>query len=189
MGKHPTTPLTQVEAKPLLEGIDHDSSAYTTGTPAETIRSASATDNPPSFDVAVSSSVPWPGSTFILRSATTGLVLTLLDGQINLAPVGGTGSIHWVCVETKGWLGFRNPVSGRFLGHDGGKGRLVCAGDRHREHENFCVRLRPEGGFVLLATKSGGLAVVGSKIDKGVEMLARVESGNGEEIVWEFVKV
>lgn len=78
-------------------------------------------------------------------------MITLLDGQIMLTQADGRGSIYWECVETKGWLGFRNIVSGGFLGHDI-EGTLRCSAEQHQGWEYFCARARPEGGFVLLMT-------------------------------------
>ena len=132
--------------------------------------------------------VPWPDSTFIIRSVSCGRVLTLLDGQITLTEQGSRGSIYWVCVETKGWLGFRNTVSGKFLGHDG-KGKLSCSAERHQGWENFCFRMRPEGGCVLLMTHWERLWHVGFKKEQGVEKLAKIGDGASDGIVWEFVKV
>lgn len=135
-----------------------------------------------------SSSVPWPGSTFIIRSVASGDVLTLRDGKIILARPGSFGSIHWACVETKGWFGFRDPVSSRFLGH-GSKGRLCCAAERHQGWENFCVRLTPEGGYVLLMSHYERLWHVGTIVEQGVEKLAKIGEKMSDAIVWEFVKV
>ncbi|KAH6677740.1 hypothetical protein B0J14DRAFT_475006, partial [Halenospora varia] len=163
------------------------STTYTANTPPETV----VTDNYETFgDTKPSSvsSVPWPGSTFIIRSVSSGHVITLLDGQIVLASPGGRGSIHWACVETKGWLGFRNATSGRFLGHDFW-GSLCCSGERHQGWENFCVRLRPEGGYVLLMTHWERLWHVGIILEQGVEKLAKVGDGGSDGIVWDFVKV
>jgi hypothetical protein len=166
-----------------------NSTEYTTTTPPETVAADLLDDYDPFGGPKLSSSsVPWPGSTFIIRSASSGHVITLLDGQIVLAPPGGRGSIHWACVETKGWLGFQNPVSGRFLGHDI-KGRLCCSGERHQGWENFCVRMRPEGGYVLLMTHFERLWHVGINLEQGVEKLAKIGNGGSDGIVWEFVKV
>lgn len=178
--------LNQVDPRPIP---DPDSStAYTAHTPPETVAADLLDDlDPLSGTKPSSSSVPWPGSTFIIRSVDSGYVITLLDGQIVLEPPGGRGSIHWACVESKGWLGFQNPVSGKFLGHDR-NGILYCSAMRHQGWENFCVRMRPEGGYVLLMTHFERLWYVGSKVEHGVEKLAKVENmDNG--IVWEFVKV
>lgn len=166
-----------------------DSTVYTANTPSETDAADLLDDQDPLDNPKLSScSVPWPGSTFIIRCAASGDILTLLDGQVVLAPPGGRGSIHWACVETKGWLGFRNTVSGRFLGHDTG-GRLRCSAERHQGWENFCARMRPEGGYVLLMTHFERLWHVGARIERGVEKLAKIGDGGSDGTVWEFVKV
>ncbi|KAL9017672.1 MAG: hypothetical protein Q9185_005006 [Variospora sp. 1 TL-2023] len=156
--------------------------------------------------------VPWPNSTFVIRCASSGRVITLLEGQITFTALpprgrhhgggggGGGGSVHWACVESNGWLGFLNIVSGRFLGHDS-KGKLCCTAARHRRWEHFCVRKRPQGGgYVLLMRHYDGVCCVGVKkeVEQGrvVEKLAKLEdaaaaaaaaagSSNGG-IVWEF---
>jgi hypothetical protein len=162
-----------------------DSTAYTAATPPETVMDKDHLDHLDPLTSPSPSSIPWPGATFLIRRASTGHVITLLDGQIVLSSPGTRGSIHWACVDTKGWLGFRNTVSGRFLGHDD-KGRLRCSAERHQGWENFCVRLRPEGGFILLMTHFERLWQVGFKEERGVEKLAKIGS---DGIVWEFVKV
>jgi hypothetical protein len=171
-----------------LNHIDPDPDDSTIGpsTPPETVL---ADDPLHDFDTKpTTSSVPWPGSTFIIRHALTGQVLTLLSGQLVLSPPGSRGSIHWKCVEAKGWLGFRNTVSGRFLGHDS-RGNLCCSAGEQKGWENFCVRLHPEGGYVLLMTHFERLWHVGSKVERGVEMLAKTGDGGNDGIIWEFVKV
>ncbi|KAI9789597.1 MAG: hypothetical protein M1816_005906 [Peltula sp. TS41687] len=179
--------LNQVDSELILD--PDNSTVYTATTPPETI----ATDLPDDHDPfggakSSSSSVPWLGSTFIIRCVSSGHVITLLDGQIVLARPGGRGSIHWACVETKGWFGFRNPVSGRFLGHDA-KGRLRCLAERHQGWENFCVRMRLEGGYVLLMTHYESLWHVGIKVEQEVEKLAKIGYEGSDGIVWEFVEV
>lgn len=177
----------QVDTNPMPE--PDNSTEYTTVTPPETV-AADLLDDYDEFSGArpSSCSVPWPGSTFLIRSASSGRVITLLDGQIVLARPGSRGSIHWACVESKGWLGFQNPVSGRFLGHDA-RGRLRCSADRQQGWENFCVRMRPDGGYVLLMTHFERLWHLGINLDQGMEKLAKIENGASDGIVWEFVKV
>jgi hypothetical protein len=179
--------LNQVDPKPFLN--DDDSTIYTATTPPESVAANLLDDHDP-FGGAEPSSflVPWPSSTFIIRCVSSGHVITLLDGQIQLTQPGGRGSIHWACTETKGWLGFRNTVSGKFLGHDV-KGRLCCLAERHQGWEYFCVRMRPEGGCVLLMTHYERLWHVGIKEEQGVEKLAKIGDGGSDGIVWEFVKV
>ncbi|KAI9778546.1 MAG: hypothetical protein M1816_004022 [Peltula sp. TS41687] len=159
--------LNQVDPKLILD--PDNSTVYTATTPPETVATNLLDDHDPFGDAKSSySSVPWPGSTFIIRCVSSGHVITLLDGQIVLAPPGGRGSIHWACVETKGWFGFRNHVSG---------------------WENFCVRMRPEGGYVLLMTHFETLWHVGIKVEQEVEKLAKIEYKGSDGIVWEFVEV
>lgn len=166
---------------------DDDSTIYTATTPPETV--ADLLDDRHSFGGAESRSslVPWPGSTFIIRSVSSGQVIMLLDGQIILTKPGGRGSIKWKCVETKGWLGFKNEVSGKFLGHDKER-NLCCNVEQHKGWENFDVRPRPEGGCVLLMTHHERLWHVGMKVEQGVEKLAKIGDGGSGGIVWEFIK-
>jgi hypothetical protein len=138
----------------------------------------------------MSTVVPWPGSTYLLRDSVTGCVLTLSHGQVSLQPQNLGGSKEWQCVETKGWLGFRNPVSGKFLGHDA-RGKLHCGADRHLPWENFCARVRPQGGVVLLMMHYERLWCVGEKQTNNQRVLMKLSDGADKEeaIVWEFVKV
>jgi hypothetical protein len=180
--------LNRLDPKPISE--PDNSTVNTATTPPETVATDLMDDHHDPFSGAKpsSSSVPWPDSTFIIRSVSSGHVITLRDGQVVLARPGGRGSIHWACVETKGWLGFRNTVSGRFLGHDK-KGRLCCSAEQHQGWENFCVRMTPEGGYVLLMTHFERLWYVGIMVEQGVEKLAKIGDRRFAGIVWEFVKV
>ena len=179
--------VNQVDPKPIQKN-DDDDSIYTVNTPPETVAADLLDDHDPLGGAEQGSYlVPWPGSTFIIRSVPSGHVIALLDGQITLTQPGGPGSIHWACVETKGWLGFQNIVSGKFLGHDP-KGRLRCSAERHLGWEYFCVRMRPEGGCVLLMTHFERLWHVGIEVERGVKKLAKIGDGGSGAMVWEFVK-
>ena len=179
--------LNHVDCKSVSD--DDDFTVSRASTPPETVDADPPGYHDP-FGTAKPSSylVPWPGSTFIIRSVSSGHVVTLLGGQLMLTPPGSHGCIRWVCVETKGWLGFRNTVSGKFLGYDA-KGQLRCTAERHREWEQFCVRMRPEGGCVLLMTHYDRLWHVGIKTEQGVETLAKIADGASDGMVWEFAKV
>lgn len=177
--------LNQIEPKPL----DDDSTICTAATPPESDPTSTLNDEPPSGGTGHnSSSVPWPDHTFIIRCLSSGRVLTLLDGQVVLAQPGGRASIHWACVETKGWLGFRNPVSGKYLGHDR-SGILRCSADQHNGWEHFYARPRPEGGYILLMKHWEKLYHVGVKVEHGVERLGKIGEGGSDGLVWEFSKV
>ncbi|RDL31995.1 uncharacterized protein BP5553_09397 [Venustampulla echinocandica] len=172
---------------------DTDGSSIDTAiTPPETIPPDLTDDNdgPPSrASYPISYSIPEPGSTFIIRSVWSRNIITLLMGQVVLAPPEDNfGSPHWECIETNGCLGFRNIASGRFLGRNN-QWLLCCSVNWHQEHEKFHIRSRPEGGYILLMTHWGKLRPVGMKDEKGEKKLAMVESGNTNGIVWEFVEV
>lgn len=107
------------------------------------------------------------------------------------------GSIYWACINKGGWLGLRNTVSGKFLGHNG-DGFLRCTVYLHKRWERFCVRQQPEGAYILYVTHWDDLWAVGLREEvvrvkqgerarKGVKKLAKI--GGGEAMVWEFVKV
>lgn len=55
--------------------------------------------------------------------------------------------------------------------------------------ERFCVRMRPEGGCVLLMTHYENLWHVGIKVEQGVKKLAKIGDGGSFGIVWEFAQV
>ncbi|KAG4424957.1 hypothetical protein IFR04_001928 [Cadophora malorum] len=176
--------LYQLDPSPT---VDDDASTVNGGavTPPETVA-----DTPEDLDPVKSpkSSVPWPGNSYIIRSAISRHVLTLIEGQVILAPPSGKGSIHWACVQTKGWLGFKNTASGSYLGH-GKHGNLICSAGKHQSWENFCVRMTPDGDYILLMTHFERLWHVGSKNDKGKEKLAKIGENMEEAIIWEFIKV
>lgn len=135
----------------------------------------------------VVTSVPWPGNTFIITTTESPeRVITFVDGLIVLAPPGGRGSIRWDCIENKGWLGFRDPVSGRYLGHDK-HGKLWCVVDKHDEWERFSARHKPEGGYVLLMKHWEKLLPVKVAQDGGKEIW-RTETDGGDGTVWRFIK-
>lgn len=175
--------MTITKAQPTAVLDSDDSTVYTAATPPETIADNLDRD----IDLSTSS-IPGPGSTFIIRSVSCGRVITLVDGRIVLTQPGGRGSIHWECMENKGWLGFQNPVSGKFLGHNP-HGNLCCSADRHRGWERFHVRQRREGDYVLLMTHFEDLWPVGIKLGQGAEDLAKINRGASDGIVWEFIEV
>lgn len=174
--------LNYLDAKPISD-IDDNPTIYTPTTPPETIATSHPEDDSHFDPTKPSSSIPWPGSTFILRNPSSGRVLTLLDGQVVLASPGGRGCIYWACVESKGWLGFKNISSGKYLGHNV-FGDIICGAGEHQGWENFCVRMNPEGKFVLLLTHWEKLWFVTA----GTDALWKCPE-RGDAVIWEFVKV
>lgn len=103
-------------------------------------------------------SVPCPGKTYKIHLKGTDKLITVTEGEVVVqspAEAQPGGGWYWVCVEKGNWLGFRNHVSGRYLGHDGKLG-IHAKATQHKSHEYLCVRHHPDGGYVLLAKDSWG---------------------------------
>ncbi|ORY09986.1 hypothetical protein BCR34DRAFT_602444 [Clohesyomyces aquaticus] len=141
-------------------------------TPPESVFTGSANEHEGG-----SSSAPWPGATYIIQSREYGQVITLVDGQPILAPLGSgeRGSMYWKCIDHQGWLGFKNSASGGLSG------------------EHLCVRPRPEGGYVLLMTHRSAawidLRPMGLKKIQGKAVLAKLEGPADHGMTWYFIKV
>ena len=134
------------------------------------------------------SSPPEADSTYMIRSVKSGDYLTLLRGDVVLAPSEVQGSQHWECVKLDGWLGFRNVASYGYLGRDG-SWALCCGAQNHREWEKFHVVNSEAGRFVMLMTHWGKLRPIDYRDEQGAKRLAMVEVESDNGILWEFVKV
>ncbi|KAL4726710.1 hypothetical protein ACLX1H_005599 [Fusarium chlamydosporum] len=95
-------------------------------------------------------SVPYPGAHFIIRHRDSNKVITLINGELQLAEgLNPKGGFHWECIERDRWLGFRNCVSGTIIGHNDRK-KFVARADKHQSYEYFTLRHSPKGGYELL---------------------------------------
>ncbi|KAM3072058.1 hypothetical protein ACMFMG_008519 [Clarireedia jacksonii] len=133
--------------------------------------------------------VPVPGSTFLIRALHTHQVITLSEGHLHLEPQPlPAGGWHWACIERDGWLGFRNCVSGTFMGHDG-KGGYHAKVTHHKCNEWFVTRAVPGGGHLILILHGDKWRRMG--IAEGGRELVEVEKEKEgvEATVWEFIKV
>ncbi|KAH8821718.1 hypothetical protein F5884DRAFT_99781 [Xylogone sp. PMI_703] len=136
-------------------------------------------------DDSTADSVPWPGGTYLIIEKERNRVLTLIDGKLQLKNQSNPrkGNPYWHCVETEGFLGFRNDASGMFLGHDGKKNFRVMK-PHHKSWEYFCVRRHPKGGYLLMLLHYQTLLKVG--YNEGEQCLVAADKDDG--IRWEFVK-
>ena len=157
-----------------------DSSIYTPTTTTENVTSDLK-------DHASTSWVPSHGSTVIIRSTSCGNVLTLLDGHIVLAPPSGRGSILWECVETGGWFGFRNCVSGKFICH-GRDARLKCSAEQPHSLRHFTITPVPKGGYIMQMLDWWTLRPIVINAHNGLQMLGRTGNKLSEGIVWNFLE-
>ncbi|KAK4458621.1 hypothetical protein QBC42DRAFT_156663, partial [Cladorrhinum samala] len=135
---------------------------------------------------------PSPGQSFMITDRACEHALSLQNGNLKLIslaatnPFGTAGCWVWECVESNGWLGFKNWASGTYLGHNGSAQVLWAERKHHKGHEQFCVR-QVDGGYVLLMESWGKLGKVGAAIHKdGPQWKVVLE---GTPVVWNFVKV
>ncbi|KAI1641694.1 uncharacterized protein F4817DRAFT_355064 [Daldinia loculata] len=126
---------------------------------------------------------PFPDQTFAIRERNTGRYITLVEGNLCVREnIGDQGGWHWICVETQGWLGFRSPVSATYMGHDTNK-NIWAEHKHHKEHEYFCARKHPHGGYMLLKRHDDELWKITVSND------FRLIETTGDGTLWDFVKV
>ncbi|KAI1426494.1 hypothetical protein F5Y12DRAFT_742403 [Xylaria sp. FL1777] len=136
------------------------------------------------------SEVPEPGGLYMIRDLDSGKAITLVEGHVTLVLDAGTrGGWQWKCEELReGWIGFRNVVSGKYLGRDN-KGRFVALFDKFHGWESFVLRPREAGGYNLLG-KDGyvlrAMAIIDAESTSPTLAETRAAK-NGAR--WEFVKV
>ncbi|KAI0379350.1 hypothetical protein F5Y04DRAFT_282775 [Hypomontagnella monticulosa] len=112
--------------------------------------------------------VPRPGQTYIIRHSVSHRQVTLIEGILCLERhMGDQGGYHWECIETNGWLGFRNPSDHLHIGgeyefygpHNEYQqsqnlgetfGRPVAQERSHMKDAYLTVRGHQEGGQILL---------------------------------------
>ncbi|KAI0397966.1 hypothetical protein F5Y17DRAFT_256072 [Xylariaceae sp. FL0594] len=133
--------------------------------------------------------VPEPGGRYMIRHVETKKAITLVDGHLTLLrnPEPGLGW-HWHCEEQRGgWTGFRQGVSGNYLGHDNRGGFTVVA-SKMKGWECFALRPRQEGGYNLLLPDRSSLKGMGiSGVNDPWPKLVLVTDMK-DAAKWEFIK-
>ncbi|KAI1758933.1 hypothetical protein GGR53DRAFT_524277 [Hypoxylon sp. FL1150] len=130
---------------------------------------------------------PWPGDTYAIRDRKSGRYITLVNGKLRLVScTGEQGGWFWQCEEKQGWLGFRSPVAGWYIGHDT-LGSFVARVTHHQACEYFCARRHPEGGYYLLMRQdtTGDILCKMAIGDDGSTLVM----SRGEGTLWDFEKV
>lgn len=128
-------------------------------------------------------SVPWPGSTFMIRHRASDKILAREKGVLVLKDAGDLAFCgwRWTCVENDGgWLGFYETSSGVYLGRDG-YGGIRASAPVHKSWEALDVRRHPSGGYQILSIhwwtrrrmavdmKTGTIVEIDGREDKDVE--------------------
>ncbi|KAI1328086.1 hypothetical protein F5Y16DRAFT_370028 [Xylariaceae sp. FL0255] len=157
-------------------------------TPTSTIRDDSSTRSSSPYRCLLTSdntTVPWQERTYMIRHRSSTNVLTLIDGTITLQnDIANNGGWRWQCIEREGWLGFRESVSGHYLGRDNAGGFRARA-TRHEAWEAFVVRPHPEGGHQLLTCHWWQLRPI-AVTDSGKLYEAKTSD---QGALWEFVEI
>lgn len=101
-------------------------------------------------------SVPWQGNTYIITEKSSGRpVVCDTNGHVflgDLAALMPTSTLNsrWICVDSNNHMGFQNPQTGCYLGHDNNDGmqaRIKVMND----WEHIIARPHPQGGYQLLS--------------------------------------
>ncbi|PKS05116.1 hypothetical protein jhhlp_008483 [Lomentospora prolificans] len=128
-------------------------------------------------------SIPAPDATFIIRQHETGKVIALEDGELRLAdPNNLRGGYHWRCVRTSGWFGFRNCVSGTYIGHNERR-KFIASARHHKPHEYFTPVHHRCGGYELLIRHGNDMRSM-AVADDGASLI----EVNGDGALWDFLE-
>jgi len=132
---------------------------------------------------------PVQGNTYIVKSATTDEVIALVGGEIRLQRPEEVGAFEWLCIGAEGgYIGFKNIISGKLLGRDR-SWRLACYADGHNMWEWFHPRHRSGQGYVLFMIDFWEKRPVAVVEYGGRRCPAMIKCGDGNELVWQFIKV
>lgn len=165
-------------------------------TPTHTSVSSETISHPPldmNETILYAGAAPWKSNKYIIRDPESKLVIALRNDVLGLFSeryyYGGAG--RWRSIENGHmWLGFRNIISGTYIGHDG-KGKFVANAKRHSDWECFCTRQHPSGGHLLLMKEKkddldGFFSMTtGGKDNKKLLASTKQEGGTA----WEFIRV
>ena len=135
----------------------------------------------------ISFEVPTPGHVYTIKDVATKRVIALHEGKVILSEPNWRDSYYWACTEVKGWFGFKNTVSGNYLGHNL-QGWIVCLAKEQKGWEFFLPRVMPDGSYLLNMTHYDELRHVHSTTDNGVVRLTKLKNDESEQIRWEFIR-
>jgi hypothetical protein len=127
--------------------------------------------------------IPTSGQTYMIRERELGRVVVISGGRLKLEDdTREREGARWECIENAGWFGFRNRVSGQYIGHDG-SGTMRATASSHREWEYLTPRRHPDGGYVLLSLFYKELWML------GVDKQGRLVRGPQGSTTWDFMRI
>ncbi|KAI8948133.1 hypothetical protein F4801DRAFT_470474 [Xylaria longipes] len=137
-------------------------------------------------------SAPEPGNTYKILEIDSERAITLVGGRLTLVLDAGTrGGWHWECEEHPGgdgWIGFRDAVSGRYLGHDN-KGGYIVQASKFDGWESFVLRPRAAGGYNLCVRYGNKLKPMGISDNDGSDPKLVDAQSYEKAARWAFYKV
>ncbi|EFR04878.1 hypothetical protein MGYG_07879 [Nannizzia gypsea CBS 118893] len=130
--------------------------------------------------------VPWPDSTYMILEKGSNRAITYTNQTVFLQDFreGHISTKSWHCIHFNNYFAFYNPVSGRYIGHDGSS--IICAkAIAANGYECITAKQHPNGGYQLLMPYYAHALNV-MTIGEDGRSLVRREHGT---TLWEFVKV
>ncbi|KAI1810318.1 hypothetical protein GGS20DRAFT_568180 [Poronia punctata] len=129
--------------------------------------------------------VPEHHKMYMIRDISTKMAITLEWGKITLVTKPGhAGGWQWCCESNKGWLGFREVVSGKFMGRD--KDDCLATNPWMSQYDSFVLRACEAGGYNLYIKKGDGFVAV-TRDTKGSLFLS--SDFTVDFTRWEFIRV
>ncbi|KAK6534374.1 hypothetical protein TWF281_005697 [Arthrobotrys megalospora] len=119
------------------------------------VKTAQNSNSSSKLNILTGNDAPWPGYVYIISHGDSNKVLTYKDKKVIIADYEGKSTQRWVCHSRDGWVGLANDPgeTTHFLGFDNPEDKepkIGCAAVHLNVWEMFCVRKRPEEGFVIL---------------------------------------
>ncbi|KAI0426775.1 hypothetical protein F5Y09DRAFT_317978 [Xylaria sp. FL1042] len=171
------------------DGGSADTPTHTTR-PDSNMHERCASPSYKSFTINGMCEVPEPGWIYMIRDIDSEKAITLLEGRLTLEfPSGTRGGWQWTCEELPdGWIGFREVVSGRFLGRDN-RGGFYAQATKLKAWESFVLRPRELGGYNLCVKNWSALTAIA--VSNLISLSPKlVEASTADDAArWEFVKV
>lgn len=132
---------------------------------------------------------PKAGKQFMIRERQEPhRIIALLFGELVLIDEQSTAQGWlWKCVKKSGWYGFRNVVSGSYLGYKGQSKTLQACMPHHKNNEYFMTERHEDGGYVLLTIHGEELWQVA--ISKDGKSLVEKKAEEGAGTAWDFVEI
>lgn len=135
---------------------------------------------------------PLPGRIYKIISVSCGRQIMILNGQVMLASPEELGSPYWACEQHDTWLSFRNPATGKLLGHDSGNPGLIrCDAQNRLQWEQMLAipHTRTKGAFSILTEYWYGRRSIGLYEVEGGTRLCRIVEGHDPGVAWVFSEV